>query len=541
MGPPPAPPPPPILKPTTTLSLGRRPTENASRRNNNPVPAASQPSRPRVDSQALQHAAARLRKTGYNQQIRGDFSDLSNGRVDRSSEQLPGQHWQNSEKQPELDSNQARESVLTPPSSSNQSSSYHHVHRNTNSVNTGSTNQPHNTYRYSNNISPYQTSNPNDNQYSIYSKNFNASKNISEPFSKNYSSSRTVSYSSIPVPASTFSIQSSQDNFPTSTYEPSATQNRDNSRTSADTHQPQGVPPQPSTTIKNKPTHPNSFAIELRDKGLTSSQREANQFKHSQRQCESDLPFDVTTLLQNSFRGDEVDQLVMQMANQLRSNESPNRLHETSTSSCSNAYRTNTMQRSNICVSCSNPITFEKPGCVALDQVFHVSCFNCKKCGRILAGSSFYNIDNNPTCESCYTESLDKCTKCGQPITDKLLRACGGTFHVECFICTVCATALDGVPFTIDSDNNVHCVPCFHEKFAPRCAVCQRGIIPIEGEKESVRVVAMDKSFHVECYRCEDCGLQLSSKIEGQGCYPLDSHLYCKTCNSNRLRVLANV
>ncbi|EJW76985.1 hypothetical protein WUBG_12106, partial [Wuchereria bancrofti] len=57
----------------------------------------------------------------------------------------------------------------------------------------------------------------------------------------------------------------------------------------------------------------------------------------------------------------------------------------------------------------------------------------------------------------------------------------------------------------------------FFRKFAPRCAVCSKPIIPEEGEEESVRVVAMDKSFHVHCYRCEDCNMQLNSKIEGQG------------------------
>ena len=28
-------------------------------------------------------------------------------------------------------------------------------------------------------------------------------------------------------------------------------------------------------------------------------------------------------------------------------------------------------------------------------------------------------------------ETLEKCTKCGDTITDKLLRACGGVFHVQ--------------------------------------------------------------------------------------------------------------
>lgn len=70
------------------------------------------------------------------------------------------------------------------------------------------------------------------------------------------------------------------------------------------------------------------------------------------------------------------------------------------------------------------------------------------------------------------------------------------------------------------------------------------------------RIVAMDRNYHVECYKCEvsscalsdadamhltarsfqDCGLKLSSKIAGQECYPLDGHLLCKTCNGNRVR-----
>ena len=40
-------------------------------------------------------------------------------------------------------------------------------------------------------------------------------------------------------------------------------------------------------------------------------------------------------------------------------------------------------------------------------------------------------------------------------------------------------------------------------KFAPRCCVCQLPIMPKQGEDETIRIVAMDKSFHIECYRCE--------------------------------------
>jgi len=191
------------------------------------------------------------------------------------------------------------------------------------------------------------------------------------------------------------------------------------------------------------------------------------------------------------------------------------------------------------CAKCGEGIANDRPGCTALNQAFHLACFNCSECGKELAGGSFYALEGKPYCEIDYMNTLEKCAKCSKAITEKLLRASGKAFHPLCFTCVVCHTSLDGIPFTVDSANNVHCVTCFHDKFAPRCAVCSKPIVPeTEGDRESVRVVAMDKSFHVNCYRCEDCGMQLSSKIEGHGCYPLDAHLYCKACNTARVRAL---
>lgn len=42
-----------------------------------------------------------------------------------------------------------------------------------------------------------------------------------------------------------------------------------------------------------------------------------------------------------------------------------------------------------------------------------------------------------------------------------------------------------------------------HRKFAPRCCVCREPIMPEPGKEETVRVVALDRSFHVSCYKCE--------------------------------------
>lgn len=193
------------------------------------------------------------------------------------------------------------------------------------------------------------------------------------------------------------------------------------------------------------------------------------------------------------------------------------------------------VEEENKCFTCGEAIAEGKPGCKALEKIFHIACFKCDKCGKQLAGSSFYNVDGKPLCDADYKNTLEKCKKCGEVITERLLRASGNAYHPSCFLCIACKKSLDNVPYTLDSANDIHCIPCFQAKYAPRCAVCSQPIIPKEGETESVRIVAMDKSFHIDCYRCEDCNVQLSSKLEGEGCYPIDQHLYCKNCSGKRL------
>lgn len=157
-----------------------------------------------------------------------------------------------------------------------------------------------------------------------------------------------------------------------------------------------------------------------------------------------------------------------------------------------------------------------------------------------LRGLPFYSLNGKPTCEHDYINSLDKCSVCNRPILDRILRATGKHYHPSCFTCVVCGKSLDGIPFTVDSLNRVHCIEDFHKKFAPRCCVCSRPILPEPGQHETMRVVALDKSYHVNCYRCEDCGIQLTSGEEGRGCYPLDDHILCLKCNTHRVNQLTN-
>nr|XP_045725792.1 lipoma-preferred partner [Mirounga angustirostris]XP_045725793.1 lipoma-preferred partner [Mirounga angustirostris] len=189
------------------------------------------------------------------------------------------------------------------------------------------------------------------------------------------------------------------------------------------------------------------------------------------------------------------------------------------------------------CARCGENVVGEGTGCTAMDQVFHVDCFTCIICNNKLRGQPFYAVEKKAYCEPCYINTLEQCSVCSKPIMERILRATGKAYHPHCFTCVMCHRSLDGIPFTVDAGGLIHCIEDFHKKFAPRCSVCKEPIMPAPGQEETVRIVALDRDFHVHCYRCEDCG-GLLSEGDNQGCYPLDGHILCKTCNSARIRVL---
>nr|XP_054769283.1 lipoma-preferred partner homolog [Lytechinus pictus] len=192
-----------------------------------------------------------------------------------------------------------------------------------------------------------------------------------------------------------------------------------------------------------------------------------------------------------------------------------------------------------ICARCGTNVEGENNGCTAMEQVYHVDCFTCENnCGIKLRGQPFYALEGKAFCEHCYFNTLERCSTCSKHITDRILRATGKPYHPDCFTCVVCGKSLDGVPFTVDATNQIHCIEDFHRKFAPRCSVCLNPIMPEDGQEETVRIVAMDRSFHVHCYKCEDCGVLLSSEADGRGCYPLDDHILCRECNGKRVQSL---
>ncbi|XP_059522940.1 Wilms tumor protein 1-interacting protein isoform X3 [Myotis daubentonii] len=170
-----------------------------------------------------------------------------------------------------------------------------------------------------------------------------------------------------------------------------------------------------------------------------------------------------------------------------------------------------------ICIKCGLGIYGARQACQAMGSLYHTDCFICDSCGRRLRGKAFYNVGEKVYCQedflySGFQQTADKCSVCGHLIMDMILQALGKSYHPGCFRCSVCSECLDGVPFTVDVENNIYCVRDYHTAFAPKCAACARPILP-----------------------AQDCGLQLSGE-DGRRCYPLEGHLLCRRCHLRRLR-----
>uniref|UniRef100_A0A667Y6A0 LIM domain-containing protein 1 n=1 Tax=Myripristis murdjan TaxID=586833 RepID=A0A667Y6A0_9TELE len=160
-----------------------------------------------------------------------------------------------------------------------------------------------------------------------------------------------------------------------------------------------------------------------------------------------------------------------------------------------------------ICVKCNKAVYGANQACQAMGSLYHDNCFTCSACSRRLRGKAFYYVGGKVFCEEDFLKKYIK------KDIDPLIF----------------------LPFTVDTENKIYCVKDYHRVLAPKCAACNQPILPSEGSDETIRVVSMDKDYHVECYHCEDCKMELNDE-EGHRCYPLNGHLLCHSCHLKHIQ-----
>uniref|UniRef100_A0A673GHR3 Actin-binding LIM protein 3-like n=1 Tax=Sinocyclocheilus rhinocerous TaxID=307959 RepID=A0A673GHR3_9TELE len=174
---------------------------------------------------------------------------------------------------------------------------------------------------------------------------------------------------------------------------------------------------------------------------------------------------------------------------------------------------------------------------------FHIKCFTCQVCGCDLAHSGFFQKSGEYICTADYQRLYGtKCDSCGDFISGEVVSALGRTYHPQCFVCSVCRKPFpigDRVTF---SGKECVCQQCSLKLVnsnepikihgPSHCAGCKEEII--QGQS----LLALEKQWHVSCFRCQTCGLVLTGEYISKDGIPYcesDYHaqfgIKCETCD----------
>uniref|UniRef100_A0A673A2T7 Actin binding LIM protein family, member 3 n=1 Tax=Sphaeramia orbicularis TaxID=375764 RepID=A0A673A2T7_9TELE len=159
---------------------------------------------------------------------------------------------------------------------------------------------------------------------------------------------------------------------------------------------------------------------------------------------------------------------------------------------------------------------------------FHVHCFTCQVCGCDLVQSGFFHHSGEYICTEDYQRLYGtQCDSCDQYITGEVVSALGRTYHPHCFVCSVCRSPFpigDRVTFC---GKKCVCQQCSHSLSSDKpvkvhgpsyCAGCGEEI------KQGQSLLALERQWHVSCFKCRTCGCALTGEYISKDGIP-----YCET------------
>lgn len=124
-----------------------------------------------------------------------------------------------------------------------------------------------------------------------------------------------------------------------------------------------------------------------------------------------------------------------------------------------------------ICAVCNDLITGKL--IQAEGKEFHHDCFTCHLCDLPLVFGSYSEIDGKRVCQSCRNQ--DRCEECGFIITGRsAMEVDGRLYHPDCFCCVECGENLKKF---FEKDGQFYCQECLSRKFDGVCYKCS-GALP---------------------------------------------------------------
>ncbi|XP_048092226.1 actin-binding LIM protein 2 isoform X10 [Alosa alosa] len=159
---------------------------------------------------------------------------------------------------------------------------------------------------------------------------------------------------------------------------------------------------------------------------------------------------------------------------------------------------------------------------------FHIKCFICKVCGCDLAQGGFFVRQGDYICTLDYQRMYGtRCFSCEEFIEGEVVSALGKTYHPRCFVCAQCKQPFppgDRVTFNGKECTCQKCtLPMAADSPAPiqavqNCCGCGKDF------KNEQSLVALDKHWHLGCFKCKVCNKVLNAEYISKDGIP-----YCET------------
>ncbi|XP_040481308.1 actin-binding LIM protein 2 isoform X6 [Ursus maritimus] len=151
------------------------------------------------------------------------------------------------------------------------------------------------------------------------------------------------------------------------------------------------------------------------------------------------------------------------------------------------------------------------------NKYFHIKCFVCKACGCDLAEGGFFVRQGEYICTLDYQRLYGtRCFSCDQFIEGEVVSALGKTYHPDCFVCAVCRLPFPPGDRVTFNGKECMCQKCSLPKTAGSSVHLSQGLWSCGGcgteIKNGQSLVALDKHWHLGCFKCETCGKQLDAE-----------------------------
>ncbi|XP_017173667.1 actin-binding LIM protein 1 isoform X21 [Mus musculus] len=157
---------------------------------------------------------------------------------------------------------------------------------------------------------------------------------------------------------------------------------------------------------------------------------------------------------------------------------------------------------------------------------FHIKCFTCKVCGCDLAQGGFFIKNGDYLCTLDYQRMYGtRCHGCGEFVEGEVVTALGKTYHPNCFACTICKRPFPPGDRVTFNGRDCLCQLCAQPmssspkeaSCSSNCAGCGRDI------KNGQALLALDKQWHLGCFKCKSCGKVLTGEYISK-----DGSPYCE-------------